>query len=326
MWIKFDDAVKILGCSQRTIFRRVKEGAYNSCNGSRQGNGRTETLIELESLPASAQVRYWRSELAQGKAVDSGFGMDGLTELSESEMEVAWHRAQVVMEMAQPAAGVKRCDHLAALAGREGISLSKLYKWEKVFKAQGLAGLVKRRGRSDCGIKRVFDQEAVKYLKAQYTGRRSKLKAYEDLAGVAVDMGWKIGSYAQACRILTSEIDRNEALRTYMVGGALALKNSAAPCILRDYSDLQPLEYVCGDHMQADVLVWDEAEKRIMRPWLTAWEDLRTRCVWGWHVNRQPNSRTIALALRHGILPKSDQNPIYGIPQNVYIDNGKDYR
>ena len=52
---------------------------------------------------------------------------------------------------------------------------------------------------------------------------------------------------------------------------------------------------------------------------MTFWYDLGTRTWVGRHVALVPNSDTIALALRGGILR-------FGIPQELYIDNGKDYR
>jgi hypothetical protein len=55
--------------------------------------------------------------------------------------------------------------------------------------------------------------------------------------------------------------------------------------------------------------------------------DMRTRSLVGWCISFAPNSRTIAMALHHAILPKNDPAfPQHGLPSSVYIDNGKDYR
>ncbi|MCH8957861.1 MAG: transposase, partial [Proteobacteria bacterium] len=66
---------------------------------------------------------------------------------------------------------------------------------------------------------------------------------------------------------------------------------------------------------------------RLLRPWITAWQDLKTRAIVGLHISIQPNSWTIALALRHAVLPKpeGDAFPMMGAPERVYIDNGKDF-
>lgn len=326
MWITIDEASSLLNITRATIYNRIEKGQLNRKDGAKQSNGKSETLIELESLPASAQVVYYKRLKSSGNDSDVRIDQDDVQQMSDDEMKTAWHRMQVIIEMDQRPVGVNRTDHLRNLCKRENISLSKLYKWQKLYRENGLTALVKRKERADSGESRSFDEDAVKFLKNQYVHYRNKLRAYQELESAAVDMEWQIGSYSQACRILKSGVDNNEAMRAYMNGGQLALKNIAGPCILRDYSDLSPLEYICGDHMQCDVLVWDEAQKKIIRPWLTAWMDMRTRALWGWHISRQPNSRTIALALRHGILPKSDNNPVFGIPQNAYIDNGRDYK
>ena len=55
-----------------------------------------------------------------------------------------------------------------------------------------------------------------------------------------------------------------------------------------------------------------------VRPWLTAWTDMRSRTLVGWHVNTGGNQTTIMRALRRGV-------DSYGPPESVKIDNGRDY-
>lgn len=58
---------------------------------------------------------------------------------------------------------------------------------------------------------------------------------------------------------------------------------------------------------------------KVAAPWLTLWLDIHSYCFTGWHLAWAPNSQTIALALRDGILS-------FGVPESIYVDCGKDYR
>ncbi|MFQ5695008.1 MAG: Mu transposase C-terminal domain-containing protein [Terriglobia bacterium] len=58
---------------------------------------------------------------------------------------------------------------------------------------------------------------------------------------------------------------------------------------------------------------------RAARPWLTAFMDMKSRRITGWTLSLQPDSLTIASALRMGLEE-------CGLPQALYLDNGKDFR
>ncbi|MBW1811654.1 MAG: transposase [Deltaproteobacteria bacterium] len=55
-----------------------------------------------------------------------------------------------------------------------------------------------------------------------------------------------------------------------------------------------------------------------MRPWITAWEDKRSRLIAGHHTNSGPNQTTIMIAMKRAI-------ERYGPPEGAKIDNGRDY-
>jgi len=63
-----------------------------------------------------------------------------------------------------------------------------------------------------------------------------------------------------------------------------------APYAPRDYADLEALQALCSDHSEEDVFVNDRGRAR--RPWLTAWQDLRTGLIWGWYLVLKPSSES----------------------------------
>lgn len=79
-----------------------------------------------------------------------------------------------------------------------------------------------------------------------------------------------------------------------------------------------------GDHHQFDLFVVDE-RGRAVRPWLTAWYDIGSGALVGWCISTNPNSETIREAFVRAVAEKPG-SPIYGAPNAIYIDNGKDYR
>jgi len=85
---------------------------------------------------------------------------------------------------------------------------------------------------------------------------------------------------------------------------------------VRDPDSVAPGAVWIGDHHQCNC--WVRHHGKWMRPWLTAWEDMRSRAITGFHVCPSPNQMTIMLAAKRGIEK-------YGPPDSVKIDNGKDY-
>ena len=145
--------------------------------------------------------------------------------------------------------------------------------------------------------------------------RRLKLTVCHEIACLkAAEQGWEIRS-RKTCERAIAKIPKAVALKLRF--GEEAFVNEAEPYIERDYTTLRSNEIWCGDHHRFDVMV--NADGKIDRPWLTAWQDMRSRKIVGWRIfAHDPNSDTILQALKDGCLN-------HGVPESVYIDNGKDY-
>ncbi len=195
------------------------------------------------------------------------------------------------------------------------------------IKAQILA-LAPKHGRTRDRIV-AYDPEAVAYALSLYAApkMRNMSDVYELVKARAQERHWRIGTYATLCNYL-KRLDRSTA--TLGRCGSHAFEADRQVKILRNYDEIPPLFMLCGDHHIFDVFVKLPDGKggwTYRRPWLTSWMDMRTRSLVGWCISFAPNSRTIAMALRHAILPKGDPRfPQHGLPSSVYIDNGKDYR
>jgi len=115
--------------------------------------------------------------------------------------------------------------------------------------------------------------------------------------------------------------------------------------ITRDVTQYRPGELWIGDHTELDFMVMNE-DGKLDRRWISAFIDIRTGLLVGYHLSWQPNSQTIASAFRNGVLGKQlrafvSPSPSSGegrgevqyvpvqmqnVPETVMMDNGKDYR
>ncbi len=98
-----------------------------------------------------------------------------------------------------------------------------------------------------------------------------------------------------------------------------------------------PLERAEIDHTRLDLIVVDdETDMPLGRPWLTVCIDVRTRAVLGLYLGFEPPSHlTVAACLRHAFMPKTqlrkDYTSIekdwcaYGVMEELVVDNGAEF-
>ena len=89
------------------------------------------------------------------------------------------------------------------------------------------------------------------------------------------------------------------------------------------------------DHTLADIILVaeDDPTRVIGRPWLTLAIDVATRAVVGYYLSMEtPSAVSLAMCVAHVMLPKPENDiesglwPMYGTPEAILVDNGKDLR
>ena len=159
---------------------------------------------------------------------------------------------------------------------------------------------------------------------ARNQGTREML--YTKLKAVAAVNGWeKIPSYQSVARYI-SYLMEDERLKNawYLASrGEREYKNKVMVKGERNTKDLKVMEVVMGDEHTFDC--WDaytnpNGKVTAIKPHLSAWIDIRSRMIVGDVMCKDANSDILKESLLKMIYHDAD-----GVPEYIYIDNGKDY-
>lgn len=168
----------------------------------------------------------------------------------------------------------------------------------------------------------IVDNRLYEYFKNLYLkeGAPSLYSCWEQTKGFAIRENMDLNgfpSHHSFRRKLEKEISKQAIyLARY---GYSAWNRKYSNYIERDYSNI-----ICGkvwvsDHAQIDIACLTETGESVF-PWVTAWRDFKSSKWLGWLLQTgHPNSDHIFQTFYYAA-----EN--YGLPTDVIIDNGKDYR
>ena len=273
--------------------------------------------------------------------------------LSPEDRAVADHRYQIIEPLIAPERHQALWRQFAGkgalvafLAQQHKTPARTLYHWMQQWQARNLAGLVNR-DRSDRGQSRVLTPAAQQYIASALlpapadprNGKpgRSEMSIREVYRAYEEERAWRESrpdageslphaSY-ESFRIWAAKIP--QVVRDVAARGDQDYFNCHTLVTWRDLEALDPLEYIVMDHRLADFfcLTRDPGKPwRLIRPWLTAAIDMRTRKWLAWVVCIIPSSDSIAAAMKRTIL---DHGLLYRdgkCASTFYWDNGRDFR
>lgn len=319
-WVSRDEAMVLTGLSERSLYRRVAEESWRTRpSGLVSANGRPVPEIAVSSLPKSAQSLYWTLHLIP--TAEPVTDPLNLAEIPDALRVEARRRLAILGQaegiLAQPR-GIRR-DALAQFCADREIGVATFYEWRAAYERGGIGALLPKWGKTR-GQFLAISTPLQQFIKDEYCSpaQPSPTTVFHHLETLCRHLNEPVPSRATVNRFIMT---LPKAAVVLAREGPKAWRAKMEPKCHRDLNALAPNEYWCGDHREMDVFVRsdDRDGAKIFRPWLTAWLDLRTRTCVGHVLRLVPNSDGIALALRAGILR-------FGVPQELYIDNGKDYR
>ena len=210
---------------------------------------------------------------------------------------------------------------------RPRTSRSALLRWVAAYRKSGVAGLVDRRG----GYRRAvpFSAEAKEFILGLYLRENHTALPYivTVARGAAHEEGWQIPALRTVQQWIRTKIDPK-----LLAAGQdpRKFRDRCQPYVKRDWSLVAPMECWVIDHRIFDVVLPRPITKTVngrevqritwQRPWITMILDCRSWMPVAWIIDfDSPNAHRIASAFVMAV-------EAHGIPENVVLDNGKDFR
>lgn len=321
-WIAVGEAAHRLQLSDRQLRRQCKD-QLQAMRFARYGPG-----------PNGERAQWWISRSYDQRLLDGPLG-DRARESSRRETIPKAKRAQADARMrcVEILRRARRSstpinDAMSALLvmcseimGKE-VSERSLFRWDRAESDRGWQGLVDGRGGDQ---KSQGDPAAWAFFKQLYLddSKPKVASVWQQVEVRAKQEGWSWCSRTTCRRMLRQHI--SEAVEL-MHRDPEAYRSAIEPAISQAEDGWGAGDRWDGDHTQLDF--WcriasptSKTGYSLIRPWVTAWVDWRTRRVVGCILSISPNSSTILAAFRQGMLDPTNK----GGPQVVFIDNGKDY-
>ncbi|HOT73755.1 MAG TPA: DNA-binding domain-containing protein [Anaerohalosphaeraceae bacterium] len=288
--------------------------------------GQVRRMCETGRLPGAYKSgRSWRIPSTAHPDLQAASAAENpktdLEELPEVQRQTVLRRIAILREMDLFVAHAEslRISRTAAVeqfAAKMQIPLRTLYRWKRQLRMLGPAGLAD--GRSRRAAEAEISPEAWEEFCRMYLVEQkpSAAMCWRNLCYInqSQQRGWRIPSLRRMQQLVEERIPL--PVQVLHREGRAAYEAKFAPYLKTDPESIAPGAVWVGDHHQCDV--WVRSNGRWVRPWITAWQDMRSRTIVGWVISEQPNSTTILQAFRAGCRQ-------WGLPESVKIDNGKDY-
>ena len=304
-WLTVKQVAELFEKTERAIRFNVSKNQYDYRYVNGVGRGGKVLQISLESLPEKIQARY-RGE--EKKAID-------ILQYTGKQRQGADDKAWVVMQYQQT--GLSADDFVEKFNSEnppeDAITKSKLYRWKRKYESEDVAGLIDQRG----GYNRNQDtisEEAWNCFYALYmTQQKRSVKLCYDVTKLEYSDIPSVSTFERKVR----KIPKYALL--YYREGTKAF-NDALPSQQRSKLDISSNDIWFSDHHKIDTFVKSADGKRAVRLWLTVFFDARSNKVISFIArDASPNTTVIKQCFRIGAEE-------YGIPNEVYFDNGADYR
>jgi hypothetical protein len=104
----------------------------------------------------------------------------------------------------------------------------------------------------------------------------------------------------------------------YFREGDKVLTDEVLPYIVRTYEYLDSNDIWSSDYHTLDIMVRDDVTGKVYRPHVVVWMDIRSRKLLSMRLCETSNSDGVILSFRDAVKR-------FGIPKQVYLDNGKEY-
>lgn len=311
-WIEIDDVSSVLNLSVKTVKEQCRNGKLNH-KIFRNGK-KSEYLISFDSLPEYAQLKIQ--------------GLRNPETLKYSEAP-SWAKSQAdkyldFFELTEDISGKDLKVFVAKWNEKNPqntTSYQSIMRMRKRYSEEGINGLLAKYGHSSG--RSTVAEKYYEYFKNLYLveGSPSLFACWQATLGYAKRTDGVDEKTFPSHRSFQRKLEKHIPLRSIYIArkGESAYNRKFGNFIERDYSDINCGEVWVSDHAQIDIACFD-SDGKVVFPWVTAWRDYKSGKWLGWILQcGSPNSDRIFQAFYYAA-------ERYGLPKDVIIDNGKDYR
>lgn len=331
IWLSTKEAAKLLDYEESTVRKNAKKDEYTyQYIPSSAGQGGKQMEILLESLPEQYQIDY-HNKNGNGECqtvVNTDYTY------TKSQRKKGELRAEAIAEFRQfknemIKGGMKKeteiKDAFVEKWNREHPEFRRsrktLYDWLKKTKKGKVEKLIDKRGGHNRGKSSIPEYYKEYFLDLYLQETEPTFASCFRLTQVEANTKGESIPGKKAFHNLIKNMDESVIARWRK--GKKYFEDHFMPTSQRDYSPLNPNDRWVSDHHLWDVFVRIPDNKggwKAARPWGSYWMDMRTRKVVSSFIRvESPNSDIVLLSF--GIAVEK-----YGIPNKVYLDNGKDYK
>ena len=317
IWLNIEEVCELSNSKKETIRRKCKSGEYKA---RYKIDGRKKNYeILLSSLPIKYIQKY--NSYLQPVAVED-------KSLEDYSNAPKWMRAKAekyleLFDLTKNMTYQEKVNFLADWSVKypeKHTTYPSLSLALRKYNQGGIAALLSNYGVHRRGISKL-DENCFEYFKSIYLreGAPSAETSWNITLGFAKQQGINLENFPTSktfIRRLRAEVPK-QAIFMARHGDA-SWNKKYANYVPRDYSELNAGVCWVSDHAQIDVAV--SFNGAVCFPWVTVFRDAKTSKWLGWFLHADsPNSDHIFQAFYYGVLN-------FGIPEDVYLDNGKDYR
>lgn len=312
IWLSVSKASELLEIKEKTLKELCRTGKYNY---KVVQNGRKYNyFIQTQSLPSYAKRKLENK---------SDLSLHNYSDVP------SWAKAQAekyinILQSSEGLKGKKLKEFIEewnSINNEHKVSYPNLIKMRRRYKEGGFNALLARYGH--LGKRSEIDDSIFDYFKILYLveGAPSLQSCWESTLGYAIKTeGIKkseFPSYMSFKRRLDREVPKQSIfLARY---GESAWNRKYGGYIDRDYANIDCGKVWVSDHAQIDVACLT-SDGNVVFPWVTAWRDYKSGKWLGWLLQfNHPNSDHIFQSFYYAAEK-------FGLPKDVIIDNGKDYR
>ena len=311
-WLTMDNACSVLNLKPKTVKEKCRSGHF--VYKVVQKNRKNYYYIKFESLPEKIQKRFLGEE----------------TKITTAYADAPeWAKTQAdkyfsIIKDSEPLKGKELVSFINTWNKDNPdcpTSYPSIIKMRRRYYEKGMDGLLAKYG-NNAG-RSVVNNKYFNYFKELYLveGAPSLRSCWDLTRGYALREDGindsEFPSHTSFLRRLEREVSEQSIyLARY---GESAWNRKYGNYIDRDYSSVICGEVWVSDHAQIDVACLTQ-DGNVVFPWVTAWRDYKSGKWLGWILQSgNPNSDHIFQSFYYAVNE-------FGLPKDVIIDNGKDYR